>query len=72
MQIKYDGRFRRFNYRGSRLTGAEFAIVAIAHNIRKMASLLDVERSSLDVELHPEKKKATNNHLFVAFFVYSH
>ena len=44
-QIKYDGHFRRFNYRGGRLTGAEFATVAIAHNIRKMASVLDAERN---------------------------
>ena len=44
-QIKYDGRFRRFHYRGSKLTGAEFATIAIAHNIRKMISVMDAERN---------------------------
>ena len=38
-QIKYDGGFRRFHYRGNRLVRAEFATVAIAHNIRKLAAL---------------------------------
>ena len=39
-QIKYDGGFRRFHYRGNKLVQAEFATVAIAHNIRKVAALL--------------------------------
>lgn len=39
-QIKYDGGFKRFHYRGNRLVRAEFATVAIAHNIKKMAALL--------------------------------
>ncbi len=39
-QIKYDGGFRRFHYRGSRQVRAGFATVAIAHNIKKMATLL--------------------------------
>ena len=39
-QIKYDGGFKRFHYRGNRLVRAEFATVAIAHNIKKMAVLL--------------------------------
>lgn len=38
-QIKYDGGFKRFHYRGNRLVRAEFATLAIAHNIKKMASL---------------------------------
>lgn len=38
-QIKYDGGFRRFHYRGNRLVKAEFATLAIAHNIRKLAKL---------------------------------
>ena len=36
-QIKYDGGFKRFHYRGNRLVKAEFATLAIAHNIRKLA-----------------------------------
>ena len=39
-QIKYDGGFKRFHYRGNRLVRAEFATLAIAHNIKKMATLL--------------------------------
>ena len=39
-QIKYDGGFRRFHYRGNKLVRAEFATLAIAHNIKKMATLL--------------------------------
>ena len=39
-QLKYDGGFKRFHYRGNRLVRAEFATVAIAHNIKKMAALL--------------------------------
>ena len=39
-QIKYDGGFKRFHYRGNKLVRAEFATVAIAHNIKKMAALL--------------------------------
>ena len=35
-QIKYDNHFKRFRYRGKRLVNAEFAAVAVAHNIRKM------------------------------------
>ena len=38
-QIKYDGGFKRFHYRGNRLVRAEFATLAIAHNIKKMATL---------------------------------
>lgn len=37
-QIKYDNHFKRFCYRGKRLAKAEFAAIAIAHNIRKMIS----------------------------------
>ncbi len=37
-QIKYDNGFKRFNYRGKRLVKAEFATIAVAHNIRKMIS----------------------------------
>ena len=39
-QLKYDGCFKRFHYRGNRLVRAEFATLAIAHNIKKMATLL--------------------------------
>ena len=35
-QIKYDNHFKRFSYRGKRLVSAEFATIAVAHNIRKM------------------------------------
>ena len=35
-QIKYDNHFKRFSYRGKRLVNAEFAAIAVAHNIRKM------------------------------------
>ena len=35
-QIKYDNHFKRFRYRGKRLVNAEFAAIAVAHNIRKM------------------------------------
>lgn len=38
-QLKYDGGFKRFHYRGNRLVRAEFATLAIAHNIKKMAAL---------------------------------
>ena len=38
-QIKYDGGFKRFRYRGSKLAGAEFATIAIAHNIKKLTSV---------------------------------
>ena len=44
-QIKYDGGFKRFRYRGSALTSAEFATVALAHNIKKMISVMDAERN---------------------------
>ena len=37
-QIKYDNHFKRFSYRGKRLVNAEFAAIAVAHNIRKMIS----------------------------------
>ena len=37
-QIKYDNNFKRFHYRGKRLVKAEFATIAVAHNIRKMIS----------------------------------
>ena len=37
-QIKYDNHFKRFSYRGKRLVKAEFAAIAVAHNIRKMIS----------------------------------
>ena len=43
-QIKYDGGFKRFHYRGNRLVGTEFATLAIAHNIRKMATMAGAER----------------------------
>ena len=45
-QIKYDGGFKRFHYRGNRLVKAEFATLAIAHNIKKMASRMCAERRS--------------------------
>ena len=35
-QIKYDNHFKRFSYRGKRLVNAEFAAIAVTHNIRKM------------------------------------
>ena len=44
-QIKYDGGFKRFHYRGKMLVEAEFATVAIAHNIKKMVSLMGAGRS---------------------------
>ena len=44
-QIKPDGRFRRFHYRGRKLTGAEFATIAISHNIKKMISVMDAKRN---------------------------
>ena len=37
-QIKYDNGFKRFHNRGRRLVKAEFATIAVAHNIRKMIS----------------------------------
>lgn len=40
-QIKYDCGFKRFHYKGKRLVEAEFATLAIAHNIRKMISMRD-------------------------------
>ena len=43
-QIKYDGGFKRFHYRGNRFVSAEFATLAIAHNIRKMAMMAGAER----------------------------
>ena len=36
--IKYDNSFKRFHYRGRRLVKADFATIAVAHNIRKMIS----------------------------------
>ena len=45
-QIKYDGGFKRFHYRGQKMVEAEFANVAIAHNIRKLVSVRDAMRSS--------------------------
>lgn len=44
-QIKYDGGFKRFRYRGNKMVGAEFATVAIAHNIKKMISVMDAGRN---------------------------
>lgn len=38
-QIKHDGGFKRFHYRGNRLVKAEFANLEIVHNIKKMAAL---------------------------------
>ena len=38
-QLKYDDGFKRFHYRGKRLVTAEFATLAIAHNIRKLAKV---------------------------------
>ena len=35
-QIKYDNNFKRFRYRGNKLVKADFAAIAVAHNIRKM------------------------------------
>jgi len=43
-QMKHDGGFKRFHYRGRRLVEAEFATLAIAHNIRKMASMAGAQR----------------------------
>ena len=40
-QIKNNNGFRRFRYRGTRLVAAEFATVAVAHNIRKYISRLE-------------------------------
>ena len=45
-QIKYDAGFKRFHYRGQKMVEAEFANVAIAHNIRKLVSVRDAMRSS--------------------------
>ena len=60
-QIKHDGRFRRFHYRGSKLTGAEFATIAIAHNIKKMISVMDAKRNgrrlSLPTDVPPAARK---------------
>ena len=42
-QIKYDSGFKCFHYRGNRLTKAEFATIAISHNIKKMASLMGLK-----------------------------
>ncbi len=39
-QIKYDGGFRRFHYCGNQYVGAEFAAIAITHNIKKLVSLM--------------------------------
>ena len=39
-QLKYDGGFKRFHYRGNKPVRAEFATLAIAHNIKKMVTLL--------------------------------
>ena len=44
-QIKSDNHFKRFRYRGKRLLNAEFATIAVAHNIRKMISKLHSLRS---------------------------
>ena len=44
-QIKYDSGFKRFHYRGNRLVRAEFATLAIAHNIKKMAARICAERN---------------------------
>ena len=44
-QIKYDGGFKRFRYRGCKMVGAEFATIAIAHNIKKLVSVMDAERN---------------------------
>ena len=43
-QIKYDSGFKRFHYRGKRFIEAEFATLAIAHNIRKMIAVAGVQR----------------------------
>ena len=60
-QIKHNGRFRRFHYRGSKLTGAEFATIAIAHNIKKMISVMDAKRNgrrlSLPTDVPPAARK---------------
>ena len=39
------GGARRFHYRSKELVEAEFATLATAHNIRKMASVINGERS---------------------------
>ena len=44
-QVKYDGGFKRFRYRGYKMVGAEFATIAIAHNIKKLVSVMDAERN---------------------------
>ena len=46
-QIKYDGGFRRFHYCGNKYVGAEFAAIAITHNIRKMISARNRQNSRL-------------------------
>ncbi|MBE6224077.1 MAG: hypothetical protein E7122_02440 [Bacteroidales bacterium] len=37
-QLKYDNNFKRFRYRGKRPVSAEFATIAVAHNIKKVIS----------------------------------
>ena len=64
-QIKYDGGFKRFQYRGRKMVEADFATVAMAHNIKKLVSVKDAMRSSQAEEScrlrGARKKKATNN-----------
>ena len=43
-QIKYDSGFKRFHYRGKQFVEAEFATLAISHNIRKMISMKEACR----------------------------
>ena len=45
-QIKYDNRFKRFNYRGRTMVKAEFATVATAHNIRKYIRAMEIRNAN--------------------------
>ena len=45
-QIKYDNRFKRFNYRGLAMVKAEFAVVATAHNIRKYIRTMEIKNAN--------------------------
>lgn len=45
-QIKYDNRFKRFNYRGRTMVKAEFATIATAHNIRKYIRTMELRNAN--------------------------
>lgn len=45
-QIKYDSRFKRFNYRGRTMVRAEFATIATAHNIRKYIRTMEIRNAN--------------------------